>query len=317
VWWKTPPLPLIEDDEVIQEQPSQSGLTERYVEKSVSFIRENADRPWFLYLAHMHVHLPLYAGERFMKESKNGDYGACVAEIDWSLAVLLHELERLGLEEDTLIIFTSDNGARGDHGGSNLPLRGGKFSSYEGGQRIALIAYWKGRIEGGRLCDGIVSHIDFLPTFADLLGYNLEGKKPIDGVSIKDVLFDSTPSTRDEFVYWGFDMKNNAYLNAIRVGRWKLHRGKWDPAGNQQTIELYDLETDEAESKECSADHPETVTELQYRLSRWEEELGNAYTNTIGREPRPSGFAANPVTLTTYDENHPYIIAMYDKGDRG
>jgi len=106
-----PPLPLLRDEEVIQEQPDQRGLTERYVEESVRFLRENSENPFFLYLAHMHVHLPLYAAERFVNESENGDYGACVAGIDWATEVLLAELNRLGIDENTLIIFTSDNGS--------------------------------------------------------------------------------------------------------------------------------------------------------------------------------------------------------------
>ena len=131
-----PPLPLMRDDEVIQEQPDQSGLTERYVEEATRFIRANVKKPFFLYLAHMYVHLPIYAQNRFIRESENGVYGAAVASIDWATGVILAELKRYNLDENTLVIFTSDNGSRlNDGGGSNGPLRGAKGSTWEGGQR--------------------------------------------------------------------------------------------------------------------------------------------------------------------------------------
>jgi arylsulfatase A-like enzyme len=121
-----PPLPLMEDESVMEEQPDLAGLTERYTERAVSYIRRHANGPFFLYLAHMYVHRPLYAQNTFLKRSQNGVYGASVACVDWSTSVLVHELEMLGIRENTLLIFTSDNGSRGDpaEGCSNLPLRG-------------------------------------------------------------------------------------------------------------------------------------------------------------------------------------------------
>jgi len=130
---KWPPLPLLRDEEVMQEQPDQSGLTERYVEESLRFIREQRQRPFFLYLAHMHVHLPIYAPARFLRESRNGAYGAAVACIDWAAGVIMAELRRLGLEDNTMVIFTSDNGSRcRGEGGSNGVLRGIKTTTWEG-----------------------------------------------------------------------------------------------------------------------------------------------------------------------------------------
>ena len=142
---KFPPLPLISDNEVIQEQPDQAGITERYVEESIKFIRKNKKQPFFLYLAHMYVHLPLYAPERFINNSRNGRYGAAVSGIDWSTAMILDELKKLDLDENTLIIFTSDNGSNTRNNGSNAPLRGKKQETYEGGQRVPMIMkinYW-------------------------------------------------------------------------------------------------------------------------------------------------------------------------------
>ncbi len=135
-----PPLPLIQGEEVIEEQPDQKGITERYVEKSINFIRKKKDQPFFLYLAHMHVHLPLYAADTFVKRSRNGDYGACVAAIDWATEAIVFELKKQGLLENTIIMFTSDNGSRNDFGESNGVLRGSK-ATWEGGQRVPFIVY--------------------------------------------------------------------------------------------------------------------------------------------------------------------------------
>ena len=137
-----PPLPLLEDEEVVQEQPDQRGLIERYVERGIRFMRGAKGRPFFLCLAPLQVHLPLYAPERFVAESENGDFGACVAAADWALGALVQELKRLGQFENTLIIFTSDNGSRGDHGASNGVLRGAKCSTWEGGQRVPCVMRW-------------------------------------------------------------------------------------------------------------------------------------------------------------------------------
>ncbi|MDP6547317.1 MAG: sulfatase-like hydrolase/transferase, partial [Phycisphaerae bacterium] len=135
---------------MVQEQPDQSALTERYVEEAVRFIRESAAGPFFLYFAHMYVHLPLYAPDRFLRESENGAYGAAVAAIDWAAGVILHELRQQGLDENTLVIFTSDNGSRlAGGGGSNAPLRGAKGTTWEGGQRVPCIMRWPSRIPAG------------------------------------------------------------------------------------------------------------------------------------------------------------------------
>ena len=179
-----PPLPLLRDEEVIEEQPDQASLTERYVEESVRFIREHRDRPFFLYFAHMHVHLPHYVAWRFLKTAINGPYGAAVECIDWSVGVLMHELKRLGLDERTLVIFTSDNGSRGDRGGSNQPLKGGKFNTWEGGLRVPCIMRWPGTIPAGTVSSEIVTSMDFLPTLARLAGAEPPADRIIDG---KDV----------------------------------------------------------------------------------------------------------------------------------
>ena len=145
---------------MIEQQPDQASLTERYVTEAVRFMRSARDEPFFLYFAHMYVHTPIYVQQRFADQSDNGAYGAAVESIDWATAVLLHELESLGLADDTIVIFTSDNGSLGNvpvpvggdgrpHGGSNAPLRGLKGQTWEGGQRVPGIVRWPARIERG------------------------------------------------------------------------------------------------------------------------------------------------------------------------
>ncbi len=182
-----PPLPLISGDEVIEEQPCQESLTERYTERCIDFIRKSKNCPFLLYFAQMHTHLPLYSAAQFEKNSENGDYGACMAETDWSVAAIVSELKKQGIYQDTLIIFTSDNGSRGDHGASNYPLKGRKFTTWEGGMRVPMIMCWEGHIPGGQVCRSIISHIDLLPTLASLIGES-PGEKKIDGVDCLEIM---------------------------------------------------------------------------------------------------------------------------------
>ena len=140
------PLPLMRNDEVIQQQPDQSALTERYTDECIRFMRDNQDGPFFLYLAHMYVHVPLFVPERFKRESRNGGYGGAVAHIDWTTGVLFDELKQLGIDDNTVVIFSSDNGSRArDEGGSNAPCRGVKFTTYEGGLRVPCLVRWPGK----------------------------------------------------------------------------------------------------------------------------------------------------------------------------
>ena len=304
-----PPLPLMLDENVLQQQPDQSSITERYVEQSVRFIRNNKKRPFFLYLAHMHVHLPHYPPERFLKQAKNGQYGAAVECVDWATDVIMGELADQGLLEDTLIIFTSDNGSNARLGGSNAPLRGTKGTTWEGGQRVPCIMYWKGKIEGGRVCSGIVSALDFLPTLAELAGGKTPADRIIDGVDISSLILGNTDkSPRDTFCYY---LMNSA--EALRHGKWKLHIKK----GKQEICELYDLEEDIGEENNVFAMHPDIVKKLREMIKGFQNDLGDEHEKIVGSGVREAGKVENPVPLTTYDENHPYIIAMYDKEDFG
>lgn len=305
-----PPLPLMLDEEVIQEQPDQASLTERYVEQAVRFIRNNKDNPLFLYFAHMHVHLPLYAPEWFLKQSENGNYGAAVECIDWAAGVLIDELKRQGLDENTLVIFTSDNGSRGDHGGSNAPLRGTKGTTWEGGMRVPCIMYWPGTITGGRVCDDTATSMDFLPTIAHLAGANIPQDRIIDGLDISSLIFgeDGAHSPREAFFYY---FRDN--LEAVRSGQWKLHVRK----NEKETKELYDLDNDIGETKNLYDQYSEIVKMLEKYMVQCREDLGDESSGIQGENTRPVGKVENPHTLTNYNPDHPYIIGEYDNKDFG
>ena len=312
------PLPLVLNEAVIEEQPDQACLTERYVEQSVRFMRERvaADEPFFLYFAHMHVHLPIYTPERFMANSQNGRYGAAVAEIDWAWDRLDHELTRLGITDDTIVLFTSDNGSRaGGEGGSNAPFRGTKFTTWEGGFRLPLIARWPGRIPAGTECRELAASIDLLPTIANWTGAMPQTDRPADGIDIGSLFGAETGSSpRETFAYF-----SNGNLCAVRKGKWKLHlcrRGEW---GQQfdAVRELYDLQADPGESSNACTDHPEVVAGLTETAEHCRQDLGDNFTGTEGGAVRPCGRVEDPETLTSYDPTHPYIIAEYDLADRG
>lgn len=307
---KYPPMPLVEDEEVLQEQPDQSSLTERYVEQSIKFIRENHKRPFFLYLAHMYVHLPLYVPDRFSKESDNAEYGAAVECIDWSVNVIMNELEKQGLKEDTLIIFTSDNGSKNDYINSNAPLRGTKGTTWEGGMRVPCIMYWPGQIPPGVECDELVTSMDLMPTLTHLAGGNLSENRVIDGKDIRPLILNQkdAESPHQAFFYY---FKNN--LEAVRAGKWKLHIRKRD----KEVRELYNLEKDISESNNIYDSNPEIVARLMDYIKECRKDLGDEAAGMEGKNCRPIGKVDNPETLTHYDPDHPYIISMYDLEDRG
>lgn len=272
------------------------------------FLRENKERNFFLYLAHMHVHLPLYAGEEFVKKSVNGDFGACVEAIDWSVRVILHELRQLGLEEKTLVIFTSDNGGRGDHGGSNAPLRGKKGTTWEGGQRVPCIFYWPGHIAPRQICDELISSLDFYRTLAQLGQGEMPENIKNDSLDIRRVIFDNEKSPRESFFY--YIMGN---LEAVRDREWKLHVAK-----DGKTVKLlYHIVDDPGENENVYDSYPEVVRRLEGKLAECREELGDSIQGIKGKQVRSIGRVDNPHPLTEYDVNHPYVVMMYDREEVG
>jgi arylsulfatase A len=318
---KRVPLPLMRNDDVIQQQPDQRGLTERYTEECVRFIRDNAPThaaqaaPFFLYLAHMYVHVPLFVPDRFMRQTRNGGYGGAVECIDWVAGVLFDELRRQGLDENTMVIFTSDNGSRASgEGGSNDPLRGTKATTWEGGQRVPCIVRWPGQVPAGRVCDEPITSMDFLPTLARIAGGTEPQDRKIDGKDISPLLSgrEGVRSPHDVFYYY---MLNR--LHAVRKGKWKLHfaTGKMFVRQPDAVQELYDLENDVGETQNVYDAHPEVVAELQAVANAARVDLGDALTGVEGQGGRPVGHVENPVPLAVYNANHPYIVAAYDKPD--
>ncbi len=311
-----PPLPLVRDDEVIQQQPDQRGITERYVDESLQFMRRKRNNPFFLYLAHMYVHVPLFIPKQFLDVSRNGAYGGAVACIDWAMGMIDAELKRLGIKDNTLVIFTSDNGSRArDEGGSNAPFRGTKGQTWEGGQRVPCIMRWPGKIDAGATCEGIASSIDLFATLTELVGAPLPEGRKLDSISLAETILEGKPTKRNVFAYY-----RRANLEAVRKGDWKLHfwKADWAPEngeGKQVSPKLYNLRDDVGEANDLYGRHPEIVAEIEAEAEEFRRTLGDRRLDRTGTEIREVGLCKNPKPLTEYDTTYPYIIAYYDLAD--
>ena len=217
-------VPLMRDDEVIEYPCDQTTLTRRYTQEAVKFIKRNHDKPFFLYLPHSMPHVPLFASTDFQGRSDRGLYGDVIEELDWSVGEILKTLKEMGLDERTLVVFTSDNGPwflDNGRGGSAGPLRGYKFQSYEGGMRVPCIMRWPGQIPAETRCSEVVGTIDLLPTIATIAQAEMPTDRVIDGKSIWN-LMSGQPGARsphDAFFYCG-----QTGPEAIRCGKWKLRR---------------------------------------------------------------------------------------------
>lgn len=259
--------PLMRNEEVIEYPAEQSTLTQRYTREALDFIAENRDNPFFLYLPHTMPHVPLAASSAFRGKSKRGLYGDTIEEIDWSMGRILATLRDLDLDTNTLVIFTSDNGpwlACGDQAGSALPLRDGKFKTYEGGMREPCIAWWPGTIPAGTTCREVASTIDLMPTLARLANAPLPQGQPIDGKDILPLLT-AQPGARSPHDVFCYFSKTTA--EAVRWGKWKLrHAPDQDP-------ELYDLENDLAETTNLAPDMPDLARRLEAARLRFQEQV--------------------------------------------
>jgi arylsulfatase A-like enzyme len=264
-----PPLPLYRDEQVIETEPDQSQLTKRYTEEAVKFLRARRDQPFFLYLPYTMIHTPLGASADFKGKSAQGLIGDTIEEIDWSVGQIMATLKELGLDERTLVIFTSDNGP--DRRPAP-PFSGNKGTNLEGGVREPCLMRWPGRIPTGTTCDRIAGNIDVLPTLAKVIGAEAPKDRVIDGRDLSPLLADpSAPPVRDTHLYVTAAQK----LEAIRQGKWKLfllEPAKRKGETSRQTGALYDLSTDLAELTDVSAKHPEVVATLrQEATTRWTE----------------------------------------------
>ncbi len=305
---KYPALPLIEGNEKVAEVltlADQDKLTTDYTVRAVRFIDENRERPFFLYLAHSMVHVPLGVSERFRGKSQQGLYGDVMMEVDWSVGEVLDALERNGIADNTLVIFTSDNGPWlnfGNHAGSTGGLREGKGASWEGGQRVPCLMRWPGVIPEGEICNKLVCALDIFPTLAEITGAELP-KLRIDGVSILSLMTgDKDTVPRDEFLYY---YQTNA-LEAVQKGYWKLvlpHSGRtyrgfkpgkngWPgPTGIETIInpQLYDLRRDPGEWYDLADYYPDKVRELEALAEKARADLGDDLTKAPGANRRKIG----------------------------
>jgi arylsulfatase A-like enzyme len=258
-------VPLLENTEIIERPADQNTITRRYTEKAIQFINDHRDQQFFLYLAHSMPHIPLFASDEFVGTSKRRLYGDVIEEIDWSVGQVLESLKDLKLEQNSLVMFSSDNGpwlAFRTHGGSAGPLRAGKGTTFEGGQRVPTIFWGPGTITPGLVTD-LGSTLDIINTFGAMAGAAVPSDRKMDGYDLSPVLKGTGSSPRTQFFYWGF-----GELHAVRSGSWKLHIQQREPVnyGNiaeMEGPELYHLEADISEKYDRAASEPEIVASLQ------------------------------------------------------
>lgn len=292
-----PPLPLLENEKVVARVTGkeQAGLVRQYTEHAVKFIREKAGQPFFLYLPHTAVHFPHYPSESFRGKSPNGLLGDWAEEVDWSVGQVLDTLRELKLDQNTLVLFTSDNGGSVPHGSINKPLRGSKGETWEGGIRVPTIAWWPGKIPAGTTTDAITSMMDILPTLAGLGGGKVPADRKIDGVDIWPVLAGTAGAQppREEFFYFA-----GLNLEAVRSGPWKLRLAREaDKKGPAAPPQLFNLAGDIGESKDVAAEHPDVVERLQALAGTMKEDLG---WKGVGPGCRAPGRVENPVPLLPF-----------------
>lgn len=272
-----PPLPLMRDEKTIETEPDQGLLTKRYTQEAITFIREQQAKPFFLYLPHTMVHVPLAASPAFRGKSKAGLLGDAIEEIDWSVGEVLRVLDELQLTDNTLVIFSSDNGAAV---GSSAPYRGKKGSNYEGGVREPCIMRWPKKIPANTICHQLAGNIDVLPTLAAIAGGQAPKDRVMDGRDISSLMFDANPKpVRDTHLYY-----HGERLDAIRIGDWKLFptspaalaRGKAKkkaPPKVDAGPELYNLAQDPYETRNVADEFPDIVTKLRQEAERRAAEI--------------------------------------------
>jgi arylsulfatase A len=300
-----PGLPLIEGERVIQLNPDQSQLTTWYTERAVKFIEKNKDKPFFLYVPHAMPHVPLHVSNKFKGKSKKGLYGDVIMEIDWSVGEILGALKKHKIDDNTLVIFTSDNGpwlSYGNHSGSSTPLREGKLTTWEGGTRMPCIARWPGKIPAESVCKDLAMTIDLFPTIAKLIGADLPAHK-IDGLDIWPLFAGEANAKNPHDAYYFYF--ENSQLQAVRSGPWKLilpHEyrtlGK-APAGRDGVparyqivkvgLELYNLDDDIGEMHNVAQKNADIVKRLQGYAETARADLGDSLTNRLGAGVRLPG----------------------------
>ncbi|MBB02817.1 MAG: sulfatase [Rubinisphaera brasiliensis] len=259
-------VPIIDNKEVVERPANQHTITKRYTEKAIEFIKGNREQPFFLYLAHNLPHIPLYASDSFLETSPRGIYGDVVTEIDHGVGQILDTLKETGLAENTLVVFTSDNGPWllfDTHGGSAGLLREGKGATFEGGMRVPTVMWWPGTLEP-KVQTELGTTMDLLPTFCSLAGVGIPEDRVLDGHDLSSLLKgETTESPRQDVFYW-----RSEQLYAVRSGPWKAHfitegcYGIGPKKKVHESPELYQVEQDPSEKYNVAARHPEIVNRL-------------------------------------------------------
>ncbi len=312
-----PKLTMFENEKVIDEEVTpedQAQLTTKYTERAVDFIQRSKDKPFFLYLAHSMCHVPLFVSDKFKGKSQRGLFGDVIMEIDWSVGQVMKTLKDNGLTDNTLVVFTSDNGpwlSYGDHAGSAEPLREGKGTCFEGGVRVPCLMQWPGKIPAGTANDHMLMSIDLLPTFAGLTGAKLPMRK-IDGLDVWPIL-SGQPDAQNPHAFYAFWYETNQLQSIVSGdGQWKLQLphtyrsmegqapGKGGIPGKYKQVklnqaELYQLTDNVGEDKDVAAAHPEILSKLQTWAEQARAELGDALTQRQGSENRTPGMEPKPV----------------------
>ncbi len=257
----------------------QTLLTKTYTGEALAFIEKNKERPFFLYLAHNMPHVPLFASAGFSGKSANGLYGDVIEELDWSVGEIMKKLESLGLLENTLVVFSSDNGpwlTEGPHGGSPGQLFQGKFTSWEGGQRVPTIAFWKGKINPG-VYPGVTSLMDWYPTLISLAGLENPGNRMLDGMDLSNVLLGNGKRQTDDFYYIG-----GGNIQAFRSGDFKMILPQAMKKGNfwvedvpaHDTL-LFNLKEDIGEKNDLSKTEYAKIAEMSAKIQEFRKSLEN------------------------------------------
>lgn len=291
-----PLSPLMRDKEVVEVPSDQATLTKRYTERAMDLIEKygskNGTKPLFLYYAHTMPHKPIAASEDFLGTTERGLYGDVIKEIDWSIGQLMISLEKAGISENTLFIFSSDNGPWNDQSASYL--RGKKFSNWEGGQRVPTIVRWPGKIQAGKVSDELGSTIDILPTLASIGGFDYKSRdgSPVDGLDLSSHWLGVSEQTpRRDFYYYGHTCKPRP--QGVRDERWKLitavrkSKNK-DPKKTPDPLPwLFDLQNDERETTNVASQHPDVVKRLKAKIDAFEKQMASSKREPW-REPEPN-----------------------------
>ena len=294
-----PPLPLMENEEVIEAPVDRNLLTRRYTERTIKFVEANKEKPFFVYLSHAMPGSTAspFSSRQFRGKSTNGPWGDSVEELDWSTGKILEALKQLGLDERTLVVWTSDNGAprRNPPQGLNTPLAGWGYTSAEGGQRVPCIMRWPGRVPAGITCAELCTTMDLLPTFARLAGTEPPNNRVIDGHDIWPLMVGEVGA---ESPYEAFYYYYVGQLQAVRSGKWKLHlplEAKWRNFRGDTTaseVQLYDLKADVGETMNLARQHPDIVRRLLALAEKARADLGDV--GQPGAHQRPAGVVADP-----------------------